>query len=796
MNVLVTLNEGIKIMARSKIAKILGGKESSQQHSVQQGTRALKIVPQNADLIIKIESFILNFRDIEGFEAIEHLAKKGLRKYIENIKQNFSQKALRKDTIEVTTRGLARYIRYCIEHDLHPFDAEGVDSYLGHGGFLSELVSVGANPKPFTFMYDDGERMGISESTAQTIQSTLLNALERCGFDTTLCWDSIPQWNASGGLSTKPYPVSDEEQIVAKLIRGFFSLAVPLVAAKLENIELDYVTLDLGYERGVRLTEHIPADLSNSNSAFNLTMHIGYALFCYYTSFNDSVAREVCHPITINEDTSDKRTRQFVTIRGFKPRSNKTVSSTVSSEDTFDAEIEKKDGVKFLKLILELSSLYSGKQNSKLFYELRGDGTTLDLRPNSGHYVAVKLNMLTKRRFLLANHLTNTFLKFIDDGEYKEFRRSNTPYGVVMGVDIKRPVTYSKGWRLKAVTLGILGLTTIVDAPVKGILLPIQLGEKKENGKFDITYWYDGGKEEQVVEVDETYRRFINVLISVAHRYNKPVNSQNNRKAKPAYLIPIGAKSNTYQWAELSYFQQRTLARLGLSIGDYFINLNPQRLRATTSNLYSQSIDDSSTISEILGNNIKTAEQNYMGGDPEHNNLIMSQSLAILKEIIEGASVDEAKELVKERLGIEVLAHDEFLKSKLTLNINGIACAGESEFLGKTRDYHRASKRQADKLGIQEVNISCFQYDKCSECKSARIVDSVESVYKYLSFIESIEGIADFYPTDGERLIKRANSLREALDKSDISCVTVSKAEDKLIQHGIHPIIKQFAEVM
>lgn len=783
-------------MARSKISQILGRNKAVQRPSIKKGSPAFKVISNNSDLIIKIDSFSFNFRDIEGFKSIEHSVKKGLSSYIESIEQNYNQKVLRKDTIEVSTRGLARYIRYCIEHNLHPFAAEGINSYLGLGGFLSDLVALGASPKPFIFMYDDGERMGISESTAQTIQTTLLNALERCGVDTTLYWDTLPQWNGARGFSTKPYSESDEEQIVAKLIRGFFSMAVPLVAAKLEGVELNYVTLDLGHERGIRLTEDISAELSNSNSAFNLTMHIGYALFCYYTSFNDSVAREVCHPITINEDTSDRRTRQFVTIRGYKPRANKIVSSTISSEDTVDAEIDKKDGVKFLKLLLELSSLYNRDKSSKLFYELRGDGIICDLRANSGHYVAVKLNMLTERRFLLANHLTNTFLKFIDNGEYKEYRRSNTPYGVVMGVDVIRPVTYSKGWRYKAVTLGILGLTTTIDAPIKGILLPIQLSATKENGKFDLTYRYEGVEEEQLVEVDETYRRFIHELVTVAHRYNKPVNEQNSRKAKPAYLIPIGSKSNTYQWAELSYFQQRTLAQLGISIGDYFINLNPQRLRATTSNLYSRSIDDSSTISEILGNNLKTAEQNYMGGDPEHNNLIIFQSLVILKEVVGGAKVDEAKEIVKERLGIEILAHDEFLKSKLTLNINGVACAGEPEFSGKTRDYHRASKRQAEKLGINEVNISCFQYDKCSECKSARIVDSVDAVYKYLSFIESIEGITDFYPTDGERLIQRANTLREALNNSDISYVTISKAEDMLIQHGAHPIIKQLAEVI
>ncbi|MBF4349325.1 hypothetical protein EAY19_25110, partial [Vibrio anguillarum] len=97
----------------------------------------------------------------------------------------------------------------------------------------------------------------------------------------------------------------------------------------------------------------------NARAAFNLTMGAAYHLMCYFTSLNDSNIRNIAHPIKVHTEERDK-SLQVVKISSYKPRADKEVDALLVGEQ-FD--VDKRDGVKFIRLLERLSKLYGNSED-------------------------------------------------------------------------------------------------------------------------------------------------------------------------------------------------------------------------------------------------------------------------------------------------------------------------------------------------------------------------------------------------------------------------------------------------
>ncbi|MEZ9592984.1 hypothetical protein AB4302_18755, partial [Vibrio breoganii] len=90
--------------------------------------------------------------------------------------------------------------------------------------------------------------------------------------------------------------------------------------------------------------------------AFNIAMGAAYHLMCFFTSLNDNNVQSTAHPVMIHTDERDK-SLQVVKVSSYKARANKEVDALLTNQ-SFD--VDKRDGVKFIKTLETLSALYGG----------------------------------------------------------------------------------------------------------------------------------------------------------------------------------------------------------------------------------------------------------------------------------------------------------------------------------------------------------------------------------------------------------------------------------------------------
>ncbi|MBF4348834.1 hypothetical protein EAY19_22525, partial [Vibrio anguillarum] len=79
------------------------------------------------------------------------------------------------------------------------------------------------------------------------------------------------------------------------------------------------------------------------------------------------------------------------------------------------------------------------------------------------------------------------------------------------------------------------------------------------------------------------------------------------------------------------------------------------------------------------------------------------------------------------------------------------------DFAGKE---HKLAKAQAKKMEVSERDdIACFQYDKCYECGSCKLVEHPYQIYKYISFLDSLTDTIDNHPANVDELEERLDGL-------------------------------------
>ncbi|MBF4406111.1 hypothetical protein EAY15_23385, partial [Vibrio anguillarum] len=107
-------------------------------------------------------------------------------------------------------------------------------------------------------------------------------------------------------------------------------------------------------------------------------MAAAYTLFAYYTAFNDTVIKDVRHPIKVITSKVEGRTSKTAQVRAYKSRASKDVKALFAGSDEnlhseaiekeagfIVAEINKRDavgkidGITFIQTLELLSKSYS-----------------------------------------------------------------------------------------------------------------------------------------------------------------------------------------------------------------------------------------------------------------------------------------------------------------------------------------------------------------------------------------------------------------------------------------------------
>ena len=726
-------------------------------------------------------------------------------------------------TLDAYLQKFRQYIVYCDYVEVDPFTKEGFLAYCGNSGELWRLVRLGHEQKTFLFLYEDGDVLGISESSAQSRRAAIAAVLELCCVYSVKWQSGLRPFNVDS-VPNEPYTEKEIRLILRRLQLFFFSLATQLIEYAEENPnqpppeELE-AELEIK-QNGTSVTKTITSlDSTRQNknrvqvtAPFNRCMHAGYFLFSYYTSFNDSSITDVRHPIDIQTTKREGRTVRHAKVRGWKGRSNKYVESLFSDADIDIEQLQeakddyagyissdvkdKRNGIQFIKTLVQLSKHYQAEAHGKLIYQLSVNGEVQSYRYRYDNDLSTLLNLLTDSRIRVVDHLISAFYLAKDGEQRYSIDMVSHPSGRF--VRKKLLPMQKRGVGLMLVQYSYAAISCFTDLDLKNVILPLSFSPKNEEGNVTVTFQYLDGSDE-AFDIPAKYKKFFEDVQSYAETRNpyksKTLRHQNNPK-RPAYLIPLGMRNVTYQWDGLTPIKGTSLADIGIGVNQFYVSLSSARFRASTANSEYRSEDGGLTVTQILQHQLNTMMTRYVNGHPDENNVITSQAIQILEKIAKGESVEEAKDNVRKKLNITVLTHDEYLSLRRPTNINGIYCNGEPDIEG-AKDEHVAAKTFARKMGLNAdgMDIGCYQYDLCVFCKSAKLVDDTEHVYKLLSFIECLEDAIDMYPESVDRLSNKINKFNELIE-SNVSAKVIQSAEKRLLNEGRYLMLQDSASVV
>lgn len=748
---------------------------------------------KNRDSITRLELTVPYKRGtsniIESVD-ISHITYRSCNKKNEQIRERiayirrFSKKANEyvecgKSVLFVTRlyEALRSYLYFCDSQSVDPFSKEGYLKLFGNNGELRHQLKK-YQPSLRLWQRNDGDEMGVKESTCVNKNAGTIIALTWCGVYAE-SWKHLHRPFRNRHDPFLPYSDADEKMIVSRLSSLFFGLALQLIAIKKNeklNSESLPVTIDFGsHKEEIHLSTSLRAATGSvkSNSAFNITMGAAYHLLCYFTSFNDSVIKQVSHPLTIQTDSRDKSLKT-VKINGFKIRANKKVSATLTNklDDCISFDVEKKTGVTFIKVLVELSSLYGS--NTELIYTLNSDeqiSTKFDVIEINKHLVT-SLNLVSSCRKLNLPWLSELFYTFAK-GEAITLKAVTNKIGRRVVKKAKYTVN-KKNSTYNMLKVSYIIISCYTENSLKGILLPLKYTTKNETGNVRVSFFYNNG-EQGYFEVPRSELTLIkDIEIWATARAGKGL------KKYPRYLLRTGHLAQEPKfWEGFSPITPNTMKHWGIQKNDYFITLQSSRFRETTS---IQEYKDGHLLhlSNLLQNTIPTLERHYANGNPDTNKQILSQAVQVLERIATGTSLEQAKEEIKTTLSIPMLTHDEWLNKKPPTNPNGLICSGRQD-LKDGQNTQRATNKSIGK------DLPCSEFDVCFKCSSAKAVDEPNAIYKLISFIDVLKDALDRYPEAKKEVKIKIEAFEQTLEGASIS--VFKEAMELFNENGRHPRI-------
>ncbi|ELA7286605.1 hypothetical protein Q9885_001702 [Vibrio parahaemolyticus] len=715
---------------------------------------------------------------------------------------------------------LKRYFSMCDRRSLNPFGRDGIDGILGMQGELARQEKLANEPMPLRFNYPDGAELGIKTTSANTFSSHIKDLLAIAGCSSSLIekYARRPDQRAEPG-TTQPHTDGEFEVILRRVQPYFFSLASGISDYFDKHGEIPQRLNDIsigtsGYsgdtsEVKISLASRVENTANSSNLPFNQMMGAAYVLFCYYTSFNDTQILDMRHPLSVITQRKEGRTERYVQIKGYKARKGADVEAYFVGVDEGNLEEsqangtnagfivadflkrgrhKRTDGLHFITTFSEVSRKCNSEQYGKLFYSVDSRGNIkkrFDL-DRVMTYLTFNLGLLSENKSILSSYLSDVVCRYLDKGEWETFSAGDDSSGFRT---ISRKLTTEKMKSTRVNALVYAFVRSLTDIPLKGALIPLTYKEAKKKGEVEVFIKYEDGTERHF----ETSKRYINTLKKIEARSEtlNPLTSTKRKITRPAYFLPMGVRSETYQWEGHEMpIRRKFLEDLGINHGAYILNITSRRIRSKISdNLYTDK-DDGKHARDILQHSKEVQGVTYVDGHPTDNMRQISQGLSAVGHIADGDSVEEAKTKVRKQLAIKVLAYDEWKQSKTPSNPNGIACNGKIN-LREGKNEHYLAQKFAEENGIinEGEDITCFQYDLCIFCKNMQLIDDVNSVYKLISFIDSLYDPIEKMPDRTDYLVRRIErfeSLLELLPEE-----TIEKAELLFEENGRYFLFNQ-----
>jgi hypothetical protein len=748
----------------------------------------VNLLQQKITLVSK-EKVILNFNDLLPDDACEERKSAVYRiakATNESIKDNKSQ-----DSEYAIFIMFASYCRFCDRKNLNPFSKKGYLAYLGRKGELARLIEIANKPFDYLYLYNNEAEIGIRETTAAIARSYITMTLNRIrSFDLT--WERDTPSFSAVNKPTAAYSQSEYSTLLRRLQFVFYSIASQLIAAKEKNEEIYSVQAVLDeFENGeihvIELINCKPRVGSiNALSPFNVAMSLGLFLFSHYTNLNKSSMIHISHPLTESEHKKEHRTTRYIIINAWKGRANKVVQGVFAEEtecDFVQLEVDKRDGLSFITTLEKLSRLFNPEfedsNHPHLFFHLTHKGEVGILKNAGVNNATALLTCYRENKHVHTSYLIERFNQVLDKGSITTVCTKENGSRQVIKETKQLPPASRKSWAIK---LAYAVLRSLTDIQLKSIYMPLAYSEIDTDGKVSVTFLYQNGSRGEF-PIDSCHVKFFKKLERYAEYYNPVNRSKHSPNAKRTpYLLPLGPKYSTYQWDGAELPIGSFLNKIGIYSGDYLLDINTKRFRATgSSNDFDPTDKGLSVATSLLQNSLSTLHDHYLNGNVVQNQVIASQAIETLQEFSKGKSLESAKEKVKETRSIEVLEYDDWKELRMPTNPNGLLCTGEPT--GKAKKEHQASSNRAKAIMGDEVNVKCYQYDDCVTCKSAKLVNDVESAYKLLSFIELLEDSVELMPEREMELTERAYYLMSVAE-TNLSETIFKQAEDKLSTEG------------
>ncbi|WP_017189293.1 hypothetical protein [Vibrio harveyi] len=705
-----------------------------------------------------------------------------IRRFCEKANQYASNGKSAK-TITTSYENLRSYIAFCDAVDVEPFTESGYLKFAGNDGELRHRIKV-FSPSKRLWKFNHGDELGIKESTASNMVSYLRSALDWCGLPVS-DWAFLHRGFAGENAPYKGYSEKEEELLVTRLSHLFFTLAPQLIAAKENNTPLPEalpLIIDLGeHEEVVQIptlldtTEGCSSKNGtrvNVRAAFNLTMGAAYHLMCYFTSLNDSNIRSIAHPIKVHTEERDK-SLQVVKVSSYKPRANKEVDALLVGEQ-FD--VDKRDGVKFIRLLERLSKLYGNSEDgSELIFTLNNNAdvnhtfSLIEINKklvNQLHllspYRAVNLSWFKELFYAYRNQQTITLKKVVN-------RLGRT----VVHKEVKTTTKTKAGEGATNSAYCILSCYT--DLPLKGILLPLTYSERDSDGNVTVSF-NDRNGIGGLFKVPASDL----ALIKDVEQYSKERADKQPKKYERLLL----ARSSHYvpkDWEGISPISSELMRTWSVEPNHYYISLQSSRWREMTSNqAYAEG--GIQGAQSLLQNAKETLERSYLNGHPLLNKVILSQSIEVIENLDDETSLEQAKDIVVKRCGIPMLSHDEWKKkrtaSNAKINPNGLTCNGQQAI----SDGKNTQRKTNYAVGL---SLPCAEFDMCYKCQSAKAVDDVEAVYKLISHIDVLKEALDMYPDTKGDIHEKIEQFEYTLDGA--SDDVFEGAMERFNTQGRHP---------
>ncbi|CAK2645369.1 conserved hypothetical protein [Vibrio crassostreae] len=646
-------------------------------------------------------------------------------------------------TVTSTYSSLRGSIIFCDAVNVDPFSEVGYLKYAGNDGELRHRIKM-YRPSQKLWEMNHGDELGIKEATAATITSQLRTALLWAGLPADI-W--APHHRGFSGERTpfKGYSDVEEKVLVTRLSELFFTLAPQLITAKQENLPLPDelpVVIDLGGKQEViSISTHLTTQGDEKkqtgrvkpSAAFNIAMGAAYHLMCFFTSLNDNNVQSTAHPVMIHTDERDK-SLQVVKVSSYKARANKEVDALLTNQ-SFD--VDKRDGVKFIKTLETLSALYGGgEKGTELLFMLNSQGeksNSFNLNQVNGHLM-VELNLLSPTRASCLPWFKELFYSYRNQHVIELKKETNTLGRIVIS-KTSRPISKTKATQ-GATNAAYCILSCYTGLSLKGILLPLTYSDKDAEGNTNVTFKYRNG---------ESHHFSIPVADKALIQDIEQFATELADKQLPSYerlLLKRGhAKQPPKDWDGISPIKSSQMLTWSIQPDNYFVSLQSSRWRETTSNqVFSES--GASGVQSILQNLLQTIDRHYANGDPRLNKVIISQALQVIEQLNEDTELEQAKTIVADKLGITMLTHDEWKKKqeeeRVKTNPNGIHCNGQQSIVGGKNTQRKTNNA----VGL---SLPCAEFDMCHKCQSAKAVDEVQSIYKLISFIDVLKESLDQY---------------------------------------------------